>query len=282
MDIFYNYIYLDPRKPGKYEYKKMCFLYEPIYVGKGKDNRMYKHLEYFKNKRMDRINKIFYNKLNKIYSSNNKVYIVYLNEQTVEELCYDFERDLILEIGTIAGETINRGTLCNLCIDNRPPNHKGKTYEEIYGKEKAKEQLKKRLERQKSVGGYFKGRKHTEETLLLLSKVQSGKGNGMYGKKQKQTTKDKISKANKGRLSKLAKNYIYISLSDEKYKVSGNYTKEFCNYKNISLSCLYKRINTGIAPKYGKSKGWCLFHYDEYIGDDKEEIISYTGALKKI
>jgi len=39
MDIYYNYIYLDPRKPGKYNYNHMCYLYEPIYVGKGKNNR---------------------------------------------------------------------------------------------------------------------------------------------------------------------------------------------------------------------------------------------------
>jgi hypothetical protein len=41
MNSFYVYIYLDPRKPGKFHYGEYCFDYEPFYVGKGKDNRMF-------------------------------------------------------------------------------------------------------------------------------------------------------------------------------------------------------------------------------------------------
>ena len=40
---FYVYALLDPRKPGRYEYKDICFLYEPFYIGKGKENRCYDH-----------------------------------------------------------------------------------------------------------------------------------------------------------------------------------------------------------------------------------------------
>jgi hypothetical protein len=41
MARFYNYIYIDPRKPGKYSYPNinMSFLYEPILVGKGSGER---------------------------------------------------------------------------------------------------------------------------------------------------------------------------------------------------------------------------------------------------
>jgi len=40
---FYVYALLDPRKPGKYEYGDICFLYEPFYIGKGTGRRIRNH-----------------------------------------------------------------------------------------------------------------------------------------------------------------------------------------------------------------------------------------------
>jgi hypothetical protein len=54
---FYIYIYLDPRKHGKYCYNDICFLYEPIYIGKGKNKRW---------KITNDRTPIFKNKINKI------------------------------------------------------------------------------------------------------------------------------------------------------------------------------------------------------------------------
>lgn len=39
MKNFYVYIYLDPRKPGNYNYGEYHFDYEPFYVGKGSGER---------------------------------------------------------------------------------------------------------------------------------------------------------------------------------------------------------------------------------------------------
>lgn len=45
----YVYVYLDPRRPGRWEYilpsgRKVCFPYRPFYVGKGKGDRSLAHL----------------------------------------------------------------------------------------------------------------------------------------------------------------------------------------------------------------------------------------------
>ena len=49
-NTFYTYIYLDPRKPGKYEYGDYAFEYEPFYVGKGSNGQWLSHLKIAKNK----------------------------------------------------------------------------------------------------------------------------------------------------------------------------------------------------------------------------------------
>jgi len=42
---FYVYAYLDPRKIKNYNFENYIFDAEPFYIGKGKDDRMYTHLQ---------------------------------------------------------------------------------------------------------------------------------------------------------------------------------------------------------------------------------------------
>ena len=44
-EIFYVYVLLDTRRPGKYKYSYWSFNYEPFYVGKGHGRRMEWHVE---------------------------------------------------------------------------------------------------------------------------------------------------------------------------------------------------------------------------------------------
>ena len=66
--MFYVYVYLDPRKSGKFSYKTVSFLYEPIYIGKGKDRRYLIHLKLLKNKQKSH----FKNKLLKILLESSR------------------------------------------------------------------------------------------------------------------------------------------------------------------------------------------------------------------
>ena len=69
MSNSYVYIYLDPRKPGKFNYIGYNFEFEPFYVGKGTKSRIIRHL-----KEVDR-NPLKVNKISKI---KKDVRIIYL------------------------------------------------------------------------------------------------------------------------------------------------------------------------------------------------------------
>lgn len=100
MNDYYVYIYLDPRKPGKYKYGEYKFDYEPFYVGKGKGRRYIVkqgRTEYFKRK------------LNKIKKYGMIPIIIKLFDNISEKRSFDIEKQLIYEI-----EKVSSGILINM------------------------------------------------------------------------------------------------------------------------------------------------------------------------
>lgn len=80
MGNFYVYIYLDPRKPGKFKYIDYSFDFEPFYVGKGTKSRIIRHL-----REVDR-NPLKVNKISKIKRDGYTPIIIKLvNNLTDEE-----------------------------------------------------------------------------------------------------------------------------------------------------------------------------------------------------
>jgi hypothetical protein len=107
--IYYTYIYLDPRKSGKYEYDSLnqCFLYEPFYIGKGKDNRATAHLLPYSLKQKSYKNA----KIKAIKNCGlNPLYVKYLDGITEAEA---IKQEIIL-IEKIGRHNISGGTLTNL------------------------------------------------------------------------------------------------------------------------------------------------------------------------
>ena len=69
---YYTYVYLNPRKPGRYTYNNfITFLYEPFYVGKGKGPRYYVHLHEANNLRSKSTKWI-----NKNYTNPHKLHTI--------------------------------------------------------------------------------------------------------------------------------------------------------------------------------------------------------------
>jgi hypothetical protein len=261
-----NYYYRSLAKYNKQEeVELMYYVYQledprnkqPFYIGKGTGNRAKTHL--FATGTCDNLYK--QNKINAIREDGFEPIIEYIAENIVDEqLAYDIERNMIARYGR-KGYDIN-GILTNVCPDNRPPNHKGKTYEEIYGPEKAKEQRKLRSRLQKERGGYGPS-KHSVETRKKFSELNTGSGNPMYGKEHTISAKKLIGEANKkytGRLNKKSKCYLLTSPSGTTHILWGKEASDFCKELNLSWSTLKMQVQKAQwpIPKKGKTKGWKL------------------------
>lgn len=257
-----NKYYLFHDKYAKHESDIMYYVYQlvdprtdkPFYIGKG--NRAQQHLCNIS--RED--NQYKNNKIKSIRDAGFEPEIVIVSEGIQsEELAYDMEETLIKHYGRKGYDT--NGILTNVCLNSRPPSHKGKTYEQIYGsKEKAQEQIEKRRKIQIERGG-FGPKKHKKETIETLRILNTGKGNAMFGKKHSEETKKKIAKANSKYIGKnniKSECYKLTSPSGEEYLLWAlSSLKSFCEQNNLSFNTFkaalhYKRLEI----KKGKAAGW--------------------------
>jgi hypothetical protein len=242
--MYYVYQLVDPRNN------------QPFYIGKGTGRRAKTHLWEIPETR----NVYKENKIASIRKDNLEPIIEYIAENIIdEELAYNIETTLIKKYGRKGYD--ENGILTNICEDVRPPNHKGKKYEEIYGPEKAKEQRELRSRLQKERGGYGP-KKHSEHTKTLFREINSGIGNPMFGKTQSEHSKQLISKKAKARVGKLnKKSYCYALISPDgvEYILYGGEAINFCKQHNLSWSTLKMQIQKNWPiPRKGKTKGWKL------------------------
>lgn len=105
---YYVYIYLDPRKPGKWEYDGVIFNHQPFYIGKGIGNRMTNHLRPY----LLRDTTIKANIINKILQeTQNPPSILKIYENLTNEEAIDREIKMIEYFGRIDKKT---GILANM------------------------------------------------------------------------------------------------------------------------------------------------------------------------
>lgn len=136
MNNFYTYLYTDPSRN------------EPIYVGKGKDNRAYVHL-----KRKDSCH--FINRLQKMKREGIEPVITFLCKDVDEELAFLCE---VMAIEKYGRKDLGKGPLLNLTDGDDGTSGYKHTDED-----------KQRI-RDKHIG-----MKHTEKTKKLISELQIGK-----------------------------------------------------------------------------------------------------------
>jgi group I intron endonuclease len=190
---------------------------------------------------------------NLVFQAIKKYGIDKFKFEIIAEDSIDNEQKYINIYNTITpnGYNINKG-------GDLPPNHKGKTYKEIYGI-KWKEQLKKRRLTQLERGG-FGPMTHTNETKKKISKNNA---RAMLGKKHSKKTLKLISNSKKGKHkgegNPNAKKYELISPEGKQYKIIGC-LKNFCLENNLCYSGVRKSYyyNTKLR------NGWKILPHPNY------------------
>jgi hypothetical protein len=181
----YVYIYLNPLKPGNYEYKNYKFEYEPFYVGEGTNDRCYKHLS----ETIKTPNKHKFYTIQKIKTLELKPIIEIITSNLSEKDAQYLEIMLIKIIGR---RDLKTGPLTNLTVGG----------EGVKGCIRSKEWIEKLSERNRN-------RIWTKESKLKMSKSTIGENNGMHNKSHSEKAKAKIGKENSGEnsgIKKLVKN----------------------------------------------------------------------------
>jgi len=158
---FYVYAYLDPRKPGKYQYDNYVFDYEPLYIGKGKKRRAYQLSR-------KRDNSFLNNKLKKF----SQPIIVIIKNGLSETEAFEEEKRIIAIIG--------RWDLKTGILANQTNGGDGAS-----GNVQSQETIKKRIakligrkqsdEVKKKLSEMFKGRPLLEETKRKISESLRGR-----------------------------------------------------------------------------------------------------------
>ena len=157
---FYVYAYFDPRKPGHFEYSGYTFNFEPFYIGKGKDNRIYAHLKNELKDYRSKFNKYKTSKIFKILNNELKPIVAIVKSGMTESEAFYLEKNLI----SLIGRKNSGGPLTNLTDGGE--GSAGRILSD---------ETKNKI-RSKAIG-----RIKSKETCLKLSKNNSGEGNPNFG-----------------------------------------------------------------------------------------------------
>lgn len=166
---FYVYAYLDPRKPGNYEYSGFRFNFEPMYIGKG--------YGYRSKWRYHKHNLYLMNKINKIKRCGLRIITVFIMRGLYEQMALNLEQELIAVVGR---KDLEKGPLVNMTDGGegtcgRPVPEKVLANFVKRGKEHYQYGKPRSADVRKKISNTLKGRKLPKEVCEKISKALTGK-----------------------------------------------------------------------------------------------------------
>lgn len=228
--MYYIYALIDPRTDL------------PFYIGKGL-KRNSRHLDHFKENSAAVLNRHKFYKMKFLQAQGYNVPVKILLDDIVNELeAYDKETDYIKFYGR---KNIDPGgILTNICLGNKPPNHKGR--------KQSLEHKRKRIESYKNTVKEY-GKKMPESFKRNLSERMKGNKNHFYGKTHTAEFKAAHSARMKGNKNN-GKVYKFTDPENNDYFVEGSFCS-FCREHGLPISTMEKILHNKTISK-GKCKGW--------------------------
>jgi ribosomal protein L17 len=256
----YLYAYLNPNERGRYCYDQIgiCFLYEPIYIGKGSsDRRKLFHIWESRNNRKS-TNDFKSRVIRKILESNK--------EPIIQVLCEDEDEKNILEreiefIAVIGRRDKGLGPLTNLTDGGEGVTgfkHR-EEYKHKFSYNKGRRMPKSESHRKK-LSQALMGHVVSEETRKKISdtKIKQYENKELRKKISEATKKKSL----KGREHPNSKKYKVTSPEGEVFIIQDG-VKNFCSTQEIHDTYLFRSLKEGNPLQSGKYKGWNMEFYDE-------------------
>lgn len=173
MRSFYVYVYLDTRKPGKFNYGNFEFNFKPFYVGKGCGNRSESMLNRSTH---------FLNTIKSIRSNNLEPVVLKVINTIDESVAYEEEKNLIKLIGLDNLTNISHGGVG--------------VFSGLHHSEESKSKISRAL-----MGNtHLLGHSPTNETRTKISISMSGDRNHFFGKSHSEESKALISAKKTGQV----------------------------------------------------------------------------------
>jgi hypothetical protein len=257
MNDYYVYVYLDPRKPGNYNYSGLTFNHEPFYVGKGKGDRFKAH-----HYECHSYNQYKWNKIQKIKKLGLEPIILKIVENLTEKEAFFEESITISKIGRSILTNMSNGGEGQSGYKHTEES-KRKIGDGVKNSEKWQAAIKSDEHRKKLSNalmgheGLNKGGKRSEEDIQKIKDglKKSTKQSGVI--KHTEESKKKMSEKRKGTDNINSTTYKIKTPNNDIIEIKGRENvRKYLENTPVKLSVLYKYNSSANYTIIDKIKGY--------------------------